>query len=124
MAHTEASTCSQRQQKLLLWVRGCLLAAGVGLLGILAAAMPLCVSYQKPPLEVLPERINPNTAPAASLVRLPGIGKARAMDIVHYRQTNGGGEPVFKTTSDLEAIKGIGPKTVETLAPWLTFEEE
>lgn len=69
-----------------------------------------------------PERINPNTASMGSLVRLPGIGRARALDIIHYRQVNAQFETVFESADDLQAIRGIGPKTAEKLAPWLTFE--
>ncbi|MHC4856830.1 MAG: ComEA family DNA-binding protein [Planctomycetota bacterium] len=68
--------------------------------------------------------INPNTASMASLVRLPGIGKARAMDIIHYRQNQKPDEPVFLSARDLENIRGIGPKTAAALEPWLTFETE
>jgi DNA uptake protein ComE-like DNA-binding protein len=57
-------------------------------------------------------------------VRLPGIGKARALDILHYRQVNAEFETVFESAGDLQAIRGIGPKTAENIAPWLTFEEE
>jgi DNA uptake protein ComE-like DNA-binding protein len=122
MVHPETSTSLQRQQKLLLWARECILAAGVSLLGLIVLAINVYVSSQKPPLEVQPERINPNTASMASLVRLPGIGKGRALDLIAWR--NRQPQPAFRSIQDLEAIRGIGPKTVENLAPWLTFEEE
>ena len=64
------------------------------------------------------ERINPNTAPTASLMRLPGIGRVRAMDILAGRKA----QP-FDTAADLERIRGIGPKTVEKIAPYLMFED-
>ena len=63
------------------------------------------------------ERINPNTAPPASLMRLPGIGRVRAMDILAGRK-----ELPFDSAADLERVRGIGPKTVEKMAPYLTFE--
>jgi hypothetical protein len=114
------------QERMGVWLRGCLLVGLVALLMVTALSVQLYRSYRVCPLDVSPERINPNTASIASLVRLPGIGKARAMDIIYFRQTSGGGgeEPVFKMASDLEAIKGIGPKTVENLSPWLTFDEK
>lgn len=72
---------------------------------------------------VLADRVNPNTAPAASLMRLPDIGPSRAAAIVQYRQQFAKEEkPVFQTPVDLEKVKGIGPKTVEKIKPWLYFE--
>lgn len=71
-----------------------------------------------------PERINPNTASMASLVRLPGIGRARALDIIHFRQTQASDGAVFMNADDLQAIRGIGPKTAEKLSPWLEFEDQ
>lgn len=68
------------------------------------------------------ERINPNTAPPASLMRLPGIGKVRAMDILACRQASSEGLAVFRSPADLEQVRGIGPKTVEKMEPYLTFE--
>jgi DNA uptake protein ComE-like DNA-binding protein len=72
------------------------------------------------------ERINPNEAPVASLMRLPQIGLARARAIVTHR--NGvGSQPgqlqAFKTAEDLRQIKGIGPAIVEDVRPWLRFDD-
>lgn len=73
----------------------------------------------------LDEKINPNNAPAASLVRLPGIGISRAEAIVKYREEfnqkskNG---PAFQSCDDLQKVKGIGPKTVKNISNWLKFE--
>ncbi|MHC4476515.1 MAG: ComEA family DNA-binding protein [Planctomycetota bacterium] len=74
----------------------------------------------------LEQKINPNEAPVGSLVRLPGIGIARASAVVAYREdfseTSGGG-PAFKNVDDLQKIKGIGPKTAASISRWLTFEQ-
>ena len=70
---------------------------------------------------VLESRINPNTALAASLVRLPNIGPRRAEAIIDYRENAGKG-PIFESADDLQKIKGIGPKTVEGLRAWVVFE--
>ena len=70
-------------------------------------------------------RINPNDAPVASLVRLPGIGIGRAGAIVAYREEFGeqnGNKPAFQNPNDLQKVKGIGPKTVENISEWLKFE--
>jgi len=71
---------------------------------------------------VLETRINPNTAPAASLMRLPNIGPKRAQAIVEYRQATDGPESAFEKAEDLEKIKGIGPATVEGARQWLCFD--
>lgn len=118
------SSCLKPSQKITLWTRGCILVAGFALLGLLVILVSMYWTYQQPPLEASPQRINPNTASMASLVRLPGIGKARAMDIIHYRQNHKPDEPVFLSARDLENIRGIGPKTAAALEPWLTFETE
>jgi len=71
----------------------------------------------------LEDKINPNYASVASLVRLPGIGIARAEAIVAYRHTNDGNEGlVFRSYDDLQKVKGIGPKTAQSLSQWLKFE--
>lgn len=73
----------------------------------------------------LESRMNPNDATIASLIRLPGIGLLRAQAIVEYRdifKQKNGDTPAFKSLSDLQTIKGIGPKTVQNIAQWLTFE--
>ena len=68
------------------------------------------------------ERINPNTAPVGSLIRLPGIGATRARAIVAHRDAvreETGSEIAFHASDDLQQIKGIGPKTVADIACWL-----
>lgn len=124
MPHKIFSSRSEQSQKRTLWTRSCLLAAGLALSGLMVMLTVLYGTHRQPPLEALPQRINPNTASMASLVRLPGIGKARAMDIIHYRQNQKPNEPVFLSAQDLESIHGIGPKTAGALEPWLTFETE
>jgi competence ComEA-like helix-hairpin-helix protein len=72
----------------------------------------------------LPDRINPNEADVGSLVRLPGIGMGRAWAIVSYREAafREGKRPAFGNCSDLQEVRGIGPKTVEKIGEWLEFE--
>ena len=70
-------------------------------------------------------RINPNDAPVASLVRLPGIGISRAGAIVAYRENFGvknSANSVFRNCNDLQKVKGIGPKTAQNISGWLKFE--
>ena len=73
----------------------------------------------------LDSRINPNTAPVASMTRLPGIGIAKAEAIVAYRHnfrgSNGESRP-FQNMDDLQKVNGIGPKTVQNISEWLKFK--
>ena len=73
----------------------------------------------------LESRINPNYAPRASLVRLPGIGISRAEAIVAYCQDfskENGNNKAFRNCDDLQKVKGIGLKTAEDICEWLKFE--
>lgn len=93
-----------------------------------AVAFCMAISYHRSldvDTEVLVDgTINPNTAVLASLVRLPGIGPAKAAAIVKYRNDVEAGNVAFKNCSDMENIKGIGPKTAEKIEPWLYFKNE
>ena len=53
-------------------------------------------------------RVNINTASAAQLVAVKGIGKTRAAAIVAYRQKNGR----FKSVNDLAKVHRIGIKLI------------
>ena len=73
----------------------------------------------------LDEKINPNDAPLASLVRLPGIGIGKASTIVAYRRDfseRNDNKAAFENCDDLQKVKGIGPKTIENISEWLIFE--
>jgi competence protein ComEA len=54
-----------------------------------------------------------NTASAAELELLPGIGPALAGRIIEHRQANG----PFRAVEDLTKVRGIGPKTLDKLRP-------
>jgi hypothetical protein len=123
MTGSDTPSRFQKSQKTMLWTRACLLILGVSLLILAVMLVSLYTADNCLPLKVPPQRINPNTASMASLVRLPGIGKARALDIIHYRQSQKQRGPVFLSANDLQAIRGIGPKTAAKLEPWLVFDE-
>ncbi len=112
-----------QSEDVLLWTRAYGMAAMIAIVLLAVVTGPAGLGGQAASAAVEPERINPNTAPLGSLVRLEGIGRARALDIIHYRQANAQFETVFESAGDLEAIRGIGPKTAEKLEPWLVFEE-
>ena len=63
--------------------------------------------------------INPNRADALELQLLPGIGPVLADRILAHRQEHG----AFHAPDDLDAVKGIGPKTIEKLRPYLECSE-
>jgi comEA protein len=62
--------------------------------------------------------VNINTATAAEIAFLPGIGEKTAAAVVAHREQNG----PFKKTTDLMQVKGIGDRTFERLQPYLTVE--
>jgi competence protein ComEA len=68
--------------------------------------------------EAPPRPVNINTAAAAELQTLPGIGPVMANRIVSYRNEHG----PFKSTAELDNVKGIGPKKLEKLAPYILVE--
>ena len=61
-------------------------------------------------------KINVNNASKGELMRLPGIGDKLSDKIIAYRSVYGG----FKTLDNLQAVKGIGVKTVAKLKPYAT----
>lgn len=63
-------------------------------------------------------RINVNTASAAELELLPGVGPAIAQRIVEFRETRG----PFRTLNDLDRVSGIGPRLIERLRDKVTLE--
>jgi competence protein ComEA len=81
-----------------------------------------------PSTEPLADRIDPNRAPWWELAQLPGIGEVTAKAIVDYRQRHqtGGNLPsrVFSSAEDLQAVHGIGPKTVARLREHLVFPQD
>lgn len=52
-------------------------------------------------------KVNINTADAAQLQKLNGIGEKKAQQIISYRQKNG----QFKAVDELKQVSGIGDKT-------------
>jgi len=61
-------------------------------------------------------KININSATAAELDSLSGIGPTKAQAIIDYRNQNG----PFRTVDDLLNVPGIGPKTLETIRDQIT----
>ncbi|NWN91131.1 ComEA family DNA-binding protein [Marinobacter adhaerens] len=62
--------------------------------------------------------ININSADAATLSSLDGIGASKAEAIITYREENG----PFKAPEDLSNVKGIGARTIEKNADRLAVK--
>ncbi len=62
--------------------------------------------------------VNINTADVAQLMSLPGIGEARAQDIIAYRETNG----AFREKEDLKKVSGIKENMYQKLADKIAVE--
>ena len=63
------------------------------------------------------ERLDPATAPADELQRLPRVGPALAERIVAWRTARG----PFRTLADLDSVPGVGPALLAGIAPHLTL---
>ena len=61
-------------------------------------------------------RININTADAAALETLAGVGPALAARIIAWREQNG----PFRSVDELTAVSGIGPKTLDGMRDQVT----
>lgn len=62
-------------------------------------------------------KVSLNTATAAQLESLPGVGPSTAEKILAYRQEHGG----FSSLEEIMSVKGIGPKKFESMRPFLTL---
>jgi competence protein ComEA len=60
--------------------------------------------------------VNLNTATAAQLATIPGIGAKTADRIIEYRQKNG----AFKKVEDLMNVRGMGEKSFLKMKPLIT----
>lgn len=64
-------------------------------------------------------RVDVNLATAEGLDTVPGIGPAIAERIIAYRVQNG----PFRSVAELEAVRGIGPRTLAKMAPFLRVSD-
>jgi competence protein ComEA len=86
----------------------------VGLLTgvLLAAAVPEALAQQSAAVAKA-AALDLNSATAADLESLPGVGRSTAERIIEYRQKNG----PFKKIEELMNVKGIGEKSFLKLKP-------
>lgn len=64
-------------------------------------------------------RLDINSATWVEWIQLDGIGETLARRIVADREANG----PFSDIDDLQRVKGIGPKTVDKLRPFLKLDD-
>ncbi len=82
----------------------------------LASAQSKSSSNKSATKTVVTAPVNLNTATAAQLESLPGVGPAGAKRILEYRQKNGS----FKKIEELMNVKGFGEKSFLKLKPYIT----
>ncbi len=87
------------------------LAARLALLPAISDST-LAISIDEPPPHLL---LDLNSASAADLERLPGIGSVKAGRIIELRSRLGR----FDSIDQLDQVEGIGPKIIERLTPFV-----
>ena len=119
---------ARRQGLRLRWAGGdrlgltVLTVAWAPLLGWTWLARPCVPAADAAAVEAVRERIDPNTASAASLRRLPGIDSALAAAVIDHRrrQARTGIVPAFRSIDDLDDVPGIGAKKLQRIRSFLT----
>ena len=94
-------------------------------------AVPAAWRFDYPPPATQPVRatIDPNSAPWWELAALPLLGPGKARAIADYRErerplgSTNPRVPVFTCPQDLTKVSGIGPVTIERIAPYLRFPD-
>ena len=95
---------------------GALLIAFTLMTPLAAAQEPGRTDRTAAPKAAAAAPINLNTATAAELAALPGIGAKTADRIVEYRQKSGG----FKKVEELMNVRGVGEKSFLKLKTLIT----
>jgi competence protein ComEA len=78
------------------------------------------VEIERMPAQQYEFHIDANSATWVEWGQIQGIGDGLARRIVADREQNG----PFKSVDDLARVKGIGPKTLEHLRPWVRVNDE
>ena len=98
----------------------------IGLIAVIGVVLYSHIAYLAPPhsytsqeiAEMGIEPININTASAEELGELPGLTQTQIQNIIAYREENEG----FGSIEEITQVEGIGRKTYEKLAPFITVE--
>lgn len=87
-----------------------------------ASGAVLCARRRRPRVEFVRAekgfKIELNSATAAELRALPGIGRVLSERIVEKRKRTGG----FRQVEDLLEVKGITPERLERIRRWIEVE--
>jgi competence ComEA-like helix-hairpin-helix protein len=73
------------------------------------------VEIEKAPQQTARFQVDINKAQWPELATLPGIGRKLAERIVASRESNG----PFRDNDDLRRVRGVGPRTLESIRPYL-----
>ena len=84
-----------------------------------SVSAPAASQTALPSPEPAREKVNINTADAAALATLPGIGEKRAADIIAYREANG----PFPIPEAITYVPGIGESILKNIIDRITVEE-
>lgn len=103
-----------------------IIIGAVGLIAVIAVVLISHFTYVSPPRGYTPQEIdamgikpiNINTASAEELGSLTGVTDKQAQSIVAYREEHG----AFTSTKELMQVEGVGKKTYERIAPYITAE--
>ncbi len=105
-------------------VFGLLSIVALGLLGVywirLSNWGTRTVEIERLPARQFEFQIDANSATWVEWGQIQGIGDGLARRIVADREQNG----PFNSVEDLARVKGIGPKTLEHLRPWVRIRDE
>lgn len=99
---------------------GAILAVGLALLGLYWTYQSLWgrglidIDHSQP--QEIPFLVDVNEADWPELTLLPNVGEQLAKRIVDFRETHGG---KFRDLDQLKDVRGIGPKTFESVKPYL-----
>lgn len=125
MAAPHPKSNPERPHLPLLWRRleQVTVAAVLGLSGLAIAAGLIARGFHRGQLididraaeRLIQFQLDINTAAWPELTMLPGIGESLARRIVEYRETHG----PFATPEDLRQVRGLGPKTLHAIRPYL-----
>src|SRR5262245_288160 len=86
----------------------------------LAGAAPAAAAPAAPKAAASDARpVDINTADAAALETVPGIGKSLSQRIIAFREKNG----PFQSVDDLLKVQGVGEKSIQKLRPYLTVSK-
>lgn len=77
------------------------------------------VEIERLPQNKYAYRLDINTATWVEWAQLDGIGETLARRIIADREQNG----PFRSVDDISRVRGIGPKTLENIRPWLELRE-